>query len=95
MPNSLLKSIDPSKYILSFKANGVSVFVTDIHRNVYFEMEVVFIIDHGAFGQYFPEKTFQKALNRGLNFYKNNTKFDKYVKNLRQHKKNFQEFFKK
>ena len=34
-------------YILTFLVHGVSVFVTDIHVDVYKELEVLFLIDNG------------------------------------------------
>jgi len=43
----------PKNYILSLWFQGVSVFVTDIHRDVYKELEVIYIIDNGTFKQYF------------------------------------------
>ena len=80
-------------YILSFWAQGINVFITDIHKDVYFDLEVLFIIDHGIFKQYFTKQAYERALDRGLKFYSEESAFKNYQKNLKDHCKFFQEFF--
>ncbi|OGK44423.1 hypothetical protein A2957_01980 [Candidatus Roizmanbacteria bacterium RIFCSPLOWO2_01_FULL_38_11] len=82
-------------YILSFIARGVSVFVTDIHVDVYKKLEVLFLIDNGTFKQYFTRKAYESALDRGLDFYSDENAFENYKKALSQHCNNFENFFAK
>ena len=80
-------------YILSFSVEGVSVFVTDIHREAYADLEVLYIIDHGLFKQYFTKKAFQHALDNGLTFYSDKSAFNTFQKELNDHCKKFKKFF--
>ena len=80
-------------YTLSFLAHGVSVFVTDIHVDVYKELEVLFLIDNGVFKQYFTNKAYEAALESGLDFYSDKDSFDNYRKALKQHCNKFEKFF--
>src|SRR4030042_4504498 len=80
-------------YTLSFLAHGVSVFVTDIHVDVYKELEVLFLIDNGIFKQYFTNKAYEAALNRCLDFYSDKNAFNNYRKALKQHCDKFEKFF--
>jgi len=86
---------DKDDYILSFWVQGVSVFVTDIHVDVYKELEVLFLIDEGMFKQYFARAAYEKALERGLKFYSDKNAFANYKKELTQHCTDFKEFFNK
>ncbi len=88
-----LKKLRKDNYLLSFWVQGVSVFVTDIHRVAYADLKVLYIIDHGIFKQYFDERAYQKALNDGVKFYSSKTAFKIYQKNLKDHCKTFQNFF--
>lgn len=90
------ESVKPFKkddYILIFWVQGVSVFVTDIHLEVYKSLEVLYIIDHGMFKQYFTKRAYEQALNHGLAFYSDKSAFDKYQKDLSSHCDRFKEFF--
>jgi len=80
-------------YTLSFLAHGVSVFVTDIHVDVYKELEVLFLIDEGTFKQYFTNKAYTAALDRGLDFYRDKDGFNNYRKALKQHCDKSEKFF--
>ncbi|MFA7253963.1 MAG: PEP-utilizing enzyme [Patescibacteria group bacterium] len=80
-------------YILSFWVQGVSVFVTDIHREAYKKLEALFIIDHGMFKQYFTKKAFERALNTGLEFYSDEKAFDNYQRDLSDFCDKFEIFF--
>ncbi len=80
-------------YLLSFWVRGVSVFVTDIHKNAYADLEVLYIIDHGMFKQYFTRKAYEQALDRGLSFYSDSDAFNEYRKDLSSHCEKFKEFF--
>jgi len=80
-------------YTLSFLVHGISVFVTDIHVDVYKELEVLFLIDEGTFKQYFTNKAYEAALDRGLDFYSDRNAFEKYRKALKQHCSKFDKFF--
>lgn len=95
MTINLQKNINPKKYILTFKAKGVSIFATDIHKDVYSHMKVLFTIRTGEFKQYFPLINYEQALNRGLVFYKNNYHVDNYIKKLKTLNKNFLKFYNK
>lgn len=86
-------NINPQKFILTFKANGVTVFVTDVHRDVYKELEALFTIYKGTFKQYFTQKAFNRALGKGLNFYKNTKAVKNYKANLKIHNRTFKKFF--
>src|ERR1035437_2917307 len=85
--------LNKNDYVLSFLAHGVSVFVTDIHVDVYKELEVLFLIDNGTFKQYFTNKAYETALNRGLDFYSDKNAFENYRKALKQHCDKFEKFF--
>lgn len=80
-------------YILSFWARGVSVFVTDIHVEAYRALEVLYMIDHGMFKQYFTKKAYEQALDRGLAFYSHKSAFNDYQKDLSLHCDRFKAFF--
>ncbi len=90
-----MKKLDKNDYILSFWVQGVSVFVTDIHVDVYKELEVLFLIDNGMFKQYFTNDSYKKALDLGLKFYSDKNAFKNYKKNLTKHCDIFKEFFNK
>lgn len=83
-PN-ISKNFNKDDYILSFWVQGVSVFVTDVHNDVYSNLEALFIIDNGMFKQYFTKKAFAGALERGLLFYSSEYAFDQYRANLLAH----------
>ncbi len=85
--------LNKDEYILSFWVQGVSVFVTDIHVDVYKELEVLFLLDNGLFKQYFTKTAYQKALERGLVFYSDKDAFDNYKKALIKHCQTLEEFF--
>ena len=80
-------------YILSFWVQGVSVFVTDVHLDVYKELEVLYIIDYGMFKQYFTKIAYERALDRGLAFYSDPNAFELYKKDLTNHCEKFKNFF--
>lgn len=80
-------------YILSFWVQGVSVFVTDIHLDVYKILQVLYIIDNGMFKQYFTKKAYDQALDRGIAFYSDKNAFDSYQKDLSSHCDKFNKFF--
>ncbi|MBI2102610.1 hypothetical protein HYT55_02125 [Candidatus Woesearchaeota archaeon] len=80
-------------YILSFAVEGVTVFVTDIHRNAYIDLEVLFIIEHGMFKQYFTRRAFERALERGVQFYSSEEKFASFEKEVHGHCTRFRHFF--
>lgn len=79
--------------MLSFSVEGVSVFVTDIHREAYVDLEVLYIIDRGLFKQYFTKKAFQRALDGGLIFYSDKSAFSNFQKEMHEHCKKFELFF--
>ena len=86
-------NLNKNDYILSYWVRGVSVFVTDIHVDVYRELEVLFVIDNGLFKQYFTNDAYQRALKQGLQFYSDKNAFDDYKKALIKHCQTFEEFF--
>ncbi len=88
-----VKYLKKQDYILSFWVQGVSVFVTDIHLEVYKALEVLYIIDRGMFKQYFTKRAYEQALDRGLAFYSDKHAFDNYQKDLSSHCDRFKEFF--
>ena len=88
-------NFDPKKYILAFKASGVSVFVTDIHKDVYLELKALFTIENKEFRQYFLKTEFEKSLNNGLKFYTSKIEVKNYQKDLVEHCGLFKDFFKK
>jgi phosphoenolpyruvate synthase/pyruvate phosphate dikinase len=90
---SLQKTFRKEDFLLSFWVQGVSVFVTDIHLKAYHELEVLYIIDHGTFKQYFTKKAYERALNRGLAFYSDKHLFENYKKDLSSHCDTFNDFF--
>ena len=57
------KKFDKDDYILSFWVQGVSIFVTDIHLDVYSHLGILFIIDNGMFKQYFLKTAYEQALD--------------------------------
>lgn len=81
-------------YIFALWFQGVSVFVTDIHNDLYKKLEALFIIDNGMFKQYFSKKAYEKALNDGVKFYSGKHTFDNYKKNLTEFCEIFTKFFK-
>ena len=88
-----MNELNKKDYILAFWVQGVSVFVTDIHVDVYRELEVLFLIDNGLFKQYFTNEAYRKALDRGLKFYSDNNAFTRYKQDLLKHMDTFQDFF--
>lgn len=96
---TLTKRIETSKkfrkedYLLAFWVQGVSVFVTDIHSEIYRDLETLFIIDQGMFKQYFSNKAFKRALDRGVKFYGDKIAFDIYETDLRKLCEDFKLFF--
>ncbi len=91
-----MKQLNKNNYLLSFWVQGVSVFVTDIHVDVYKDLEVLFLIDNGMFKQYFTNVTYNKALDKGLTFYSDKNAFTKYKKDLINYLKAFEDlYFKK
>lgn len=91
--NETVMKFNKNDYTLSFLAHGVSVFVTDIHVDVYKELEVLFLIDNGIFKQYFTNKAYEAALDRGLDFYRDKDAFNNYREALRKHCDKFEKFF--
>lgn len=89
----IIEKYNKNDYILSFAVEGVNVFVTDIHRDVYMELEALFIIDNGMFKQYFTKKAFERALERGVDFYSSEEKFNSYVNEVKSHHAEFKQFF--
>jgi len=85
--------INKKNYILSFLVQGVSAFVTDIHVDAYKELEVLFLIDNGAFKQYFTRKAYESALDLGMEFYSDENAFKVYRRALSQHCNIFENYF--
>lgn len=90
-----MNELNKQNYTLAFWVQGVSVFVTDIHVDVYRELEVLFLIDNGLFKQYFTNETYKKALDRGLQFYSDKNAFIHYRQDLLKHIDTFKEFYNK
>ncbi|MBI2668305.1 hypothetical protein HYX14_00525 [Candidatus Woesearchaeota archaeon] len=88
-----LKQFNKENYLLSFWVQGVSVFVTDIHLDVYKNLEVLFIIDSGMFKQYFTKAAYERALDEGLRFYNDKKTFQNYKKDLTLDCDRFKTFF--
>ena len=88
-----MKKLARSDYILSFWVQGVSVFVTDIHRDAYQDLEVLFVIDNGLFKQYFAKTAYERALQRGLEFYRDEGAFVDYRRQLTALCAEFERFF--
>ncbi|OHA89017.1 MAG: hypothetical protein A2653_01570 [Candidatus Zambryskibacteria bacterium RIFCSPHIGHO2_01_FULL_43_25] len=82
-------------YILSFWVQGVSIFVTDIHLDVYSHLGILFVIDNGMFKQYFLKTAYEKALDEGLKFYSDKNAVKEYKKDLQNHCEKLEEFFNK
>jgi phosphoenolpyruvate synthase/pyruvate phosphate dikinase len=80
-------------YTLSFWARGVSVFVTDIHLDVYKRLEVLYIIDDGMFKQYFTKAAYDRALDEGVKFYADAHAFAEYKAELSSHCDMLKEFY--
>lgn len=96
---TLNTQVEPKKlfniddYLLALWFQGVSVFVTDIHNDLYKDLEALFIIDRGMFKQYFTKKAYERALDRGVTFYSSKNAFDEYKKDLTLHCERFKDFF--
>lgn len=88
-----VKIFNNNDYMLALWFQGVSVFVTDIHNDLYKRLEALFIIDNGMFKQYFTKKAHERALDEGVKFYSDPQAFEDYKKNLSQHIDNFKKFF--
>jgi phosphoenolpyruvate synthase/pyruvate phosphate dikinase len=80
-------------YLLSFWVRGVSVFVTDIHKDVYAHLGILFIIDNGMFKQYFLKSKYEKALEEGVLFYSDEHAVQAYKTALHEHCENLARFF--
>jgi len=91
--NSVANRFNKDDYLLSFTVEGVNVFVTDIHRVVYTDLEVLFIIDNRMFKQYFTKKAFARALEKGVDFYSNERKINLYRQEVRANSIKFKKFF--
>lgn len=88
-----VKMFNKDDYMLALWFQGVSVFVTDIHNDLYKDLEALFIIDNGMFKQYFTQKAYKRALERGVKFYSDKHAFDQYKNDLFLHCNKFKEFF--
>ncbi len=88
-----MKGHHKNDYVLSFLVHGVSVFVTDIHVDVYKELGVLFLIDQGMFKQYFERAAYEAALNKGVAFYSDEHSFSDYENKLKDHCKQFDAFY--
>ena len=88
-----MKGLHKNDYVLSFLVHGVSVFVTDIHVDVYKELGVLFLIDQGMFKQYFERSAYETALDMGVNFYSDEDAFSEYQKSLKEHCGQFDSFY--
>lgn len=88
-----MKKLHKSDYILSFLVQGVSVFVTDIHVDVYKELGVLFLIDQGKFKQYFERAAYEAALDKGVTFYSDEDEFSEYQNSLKEHCGKFDAFY--
>ncbi len=91
--NNVVKSFKQEDYIFALWFQGVSVFVTDIHNDLYKKLEALFIIDNGMFKQYFSKKAYEKALNDGVKFYSGKNTFYNYKKDFTEFCKTFTGFF--
>ncbi len=89
----IAEKFNSDDYLLSFSVEGVNIFVTDIHRDVYIDLEVLFIIDHGLFKQYFTKRAFARALENGVKFYSDKISFDHFQDGLDDHCRKFKIFF--
>ena len=87
------KYFNKDDYVLSFWVQGVSIFVTDIHLDVYSHLGILFIIDNGMFKQYFLKTAYEQALEDGLKFYSDEHAVKEYHKNLKNHCNKLDEFF--
>jgi len=92
--NKIGKSFKQEDYIFALWFQGVSVFVTDIHNDLYKKLEALFIIDNGMFKQYFSKKAFEKALDDGVKFYGDKHAFNDYKKDFTEFCETFTKFFK-
>lgn len=88
------KLFNKDNYMLALWFQGISVFVTDIHNDIYKKLEALFIIDKGMFKQYFTKKAYKRTLDKGVKFYSNKHAFDDYKKDLFLHCDRFTKFFK-
>lgn len=79
-------------YELTFWAQGVSIFVTDIHWEIY-PIDALFIIDRRMFKEYLTKQGYEQALDLGFIFYSDKNAFDNYQKNLSSHCDKFKEYF--
>ena len=88
-----IKDFRKEDYILSFWVQGVSIFVTDIHLDVYSHLGILFIIDNGMFKQYFLKTAYEQALEDGLKFYSDKHAVKEYQKDLQSHCNELDKFF--
>src|SRR3989338_1164421 len=93
LEKEIVEKFNRDDYILSFSVEGVNVFVTDIHREVYVDLEVLFIIDKKLFKQYFTKKAFARALENGVKFYSDEIAFEHFQNGLEDHCQIFRIFF--
>ncbi|HEY0010698.1 MAG TPA: PEP/pyruvate-binding domain-containing protein [Candidatus Paceibacterota bacterium] len=80
-------------YVLSFWAQGVSIFVTDIHFDAYKHLGILFIIEDGKFKQYFLKEKYEEALDEGVKFYSQEHAVLEYKEALEAHCNNLAQFF--
>ncbi len=71
-----------SDYILTFWAKGISIFAIDIHREAYKKLKYVYIFNNNTFKQFFNKKSYNDALDYGVEFYSGANKFLSYEKNI-------------
>ncbi|MCL2038011.1 PEP-utilizing enzyme [Candidatus Saccharibacteria bacterium] len=81
-------------YMLAFQAQGVNVFTTDIHAEIYAPLKALFMIDNGLFKQYFTKEAYELALQRGLKFYSDRAKFMKYQREMKKLIDELENFYK-
>ena len=67
--------------------------MTDIHLDVYRDLEVLYLIENGVFKQYFTRSAYERALDRGIVFYSDERAFDLYGKDIIAHCGKLKVFF--
>jgi phosphoenolpyruvate synthase/pyruvate phosphate dikinase len=75
--------IQKSDYVLTFWTRGVSVLFTDICKDMYAEIDPLYVICDDLYQQFFWKKSFDRAGKEGIEFYGDKQAFKTFRKELR------------
>ena len=91
--DSNLLILPKESYHLSFKAKGMSVLMTDINKNMFQELDPLYIIYDNTYYQFFPQEEYKYAQEKGLELFSNTLDFKKYEASLKRVQRELEAIF--